>query len=89
VFDFTDRNGGQFADSCVQICHHLHHHYHHHHLAVTEFGHLLGRTGLNRPKVSLKVFLGPLTHEVYNFLIVLKDSIPAFCQHVELNYTYI
>jgi hypothetical protein len=35
-----------------------HHRRHSHHLAAMEFGHLLTRSGLSRPKVSLNVALG-------------------------------
>ena len=33
-----------------------HHHHHHHHQSVTELGHLLTRSGLMYPEVSLTVY---------------------------------
>jgi hypothetical protein len=35
-----------------------HHHHHHHHVAIKDLDHLLARSGLTRPEVYSKVFLG-------------------------------
>jgi len=38
------------------IVNHHHHHHHHHHTSFMELGHLLTRSGLTYPEVSLKVY---------------------------------
>jgi hypothetical protein len=45
-----------------------------HHLTATELGHLLACSGLNHPKVSLKVILSFSIHLACNFLIAWDIS---------------
>jgi hypothetical protein len=64
-------------------------HRHHHHLAVKESGHLLDRSSLIHPEVSLNVILGFLLHVVCDFLIVWEVCLFPFCWHAEWSLFYI
>jgi hypothetical protein len=50
-------------------------------LWVRELDHLLIRFGLIRQVVSLKVFLGSLSHLVCDVLIFIDVRFFEFCQH--------
>jgi hypothetical protein len=48
---------------------------HSHHLAAMEFGHLLTRSGLSRPKVSLNVALGMSNSRLQRIYRLVQKSV--------------
>ena len=62
--------------------HRHHHHRHHHHLANMQFCHLLTRSGLTGPQVSLTVSPGIFRLSVFSFFCIpdnLLDSVLLTC----------
>jgi hypothetical protein len=50
-----------------------HHHHHYHHLAIMDLGHLLIRSGLTHPEVSLTLYPGSFCILVCGFFIILVN----------------
>jgi hypothetical protein len=65
IMAYTYAKDFHYTDSALEFCQHslsnanvlnVVHHHHHHHQSFMELGHLLTRSGLTHPEVSLTVY---------------------------------